>query len=117
VDSRKDKAHLNETRSIITSTIGGIMTKEVGAVTGELEVLTRHRVECIEVAVRYAGAEEWYTVEGSPIDLDNASSLPPSELRELHEHVVRHLTTPGKVVEGNEQATSLLGYFPVLSNG
>ncbi len=118
MDSQKGKAHSsNETRSTVTSTTGGVMTKEVGAVTGKLEVLTRQRAESIEVAVRYVGAEEWYTVKGSPIELDNASGLPPSELHELHEHVVRHLTTPGKVVEGNEQATSLLGYFPVPSDG
>ncbi len=111
VGSRKDKAHAtNEVRSTVTSTTGGVMTKEVGAVTGELEVVTRHRGEGFEVAARYAGADEWYTVEGSPIEPDNASSLPLSELRDLHERVVRHLITPGKVVEGNEQATSLLGY-------
>jgi hypothetical protein len=86
------------------------MTKEVGAVTGELEVVTRHRAEGLEVVARYAGADEWYTVEGSPIKPENASSLPLSELRDLHERVVRHLITPGNVVKGNEQATSLLGY-------
>jgi hypothetical protein len=86
------------------------MTEEVGAVTGELEVATRHRAEGIVVTVRYVGAEEWYTVEGSPVEPSDAGRLPTSELRELHEHVVRHLTTPGNVVEGNEQATSLLGH-------
>jgi hypothetical protein len=117
VGSRNDKAHPHETRSTIASTTGGVTTKEVGAVTGELEVATRHRAEGIEVAVRYAGAEEWYTVEGSPIDLGAARRLPTSELRELHEHVVRHLTAPGKVVQGNEQATSLLGYSPMSGHG
>jgi hypothetical protein len=42
--------------------------------------------------------------------LDNADSLTPSKFDELHEIVVRHLTTPGMVVDGNEQATSLLGF-------
>ena len=111
VGSRKDKAYsTNEVRSTITSTTGGVVTKEVGAVTGELEVVTCHRVEGIEIMVRYAGSEEWYTVEGSPMKTDSASSLPLSELRRLHERVVGHLITPGKVVEGNEQATSLLEY-------
>jgi hypothetical protein len=46
------------------------MTEEVGVVTGDLEVPTRLlAAEDIEVTVRYAGAEEWYTVEGSPIQL------------------------------------------------
>jgi hypothetical protein len=94
------------------------MTEEVGAVTGELEVATRPLApEDITVTVRYAGADEWYTVEGSPIELGKASGLPPSKTRELHEHVVRHLTTPGKVVDGNEQATSLLGLSPADGDG
>ena len=109
--SREDEVYANEIRSTVPSTVGGVMTEEVGAVTGDLEVATRPlAAEGIEVTVRYAGAEEWYTVEGSPIELDNARSLAPPKLGELHESVVRQLTTPGMVVEGNEQATSLLGF-------
>ena len=109
--SRENEVYANETRSTVPSTVGGVMTEEVGAVTGDLEVATRPvEAEGIEVMVRYAGAEEWYTVEGSPIELDNASGLAPPKLGELHESVVRQLTTPGVVVEGNEQATSLLGF-------
>ena len=94
------------------------MTEEVGAVTGDLELATRPlAAEDIEVTVRYVGAQEWYTVEGSPIQLGKTRSLPKSKLRELHESVVRHLTTPGMVVKGNEQATSLLGFSPVAENG
>ncbi len=44
--------------------------------------------------------------------MDNASGLAPPKLGELHESVVRHLTTPGMVVEGNERASSLLGFYP-----
>lgn len=118
MSSREDEVHPNETRSTVASTTGGVMTEEVGAVTGELEVATRPLApEDITVTVRYAGADEWYTVEGSPIELGKASGLPPSKPRELHEHVVRHLTTPGKVVDGNEQATSLLGLSPADGDG
>ena len=68
--SAEDKAHPNETRSTVTSTTGDIMTEEVGAVTGDLEVATRSlAAEDIEVTVRYAGADEWYSVEGSPINM------------------------------------------------
>jgi hypothetical protein len=113
VGSTEDKAHPNETRSTFASTTGGIMTEEVGAVTGELEVATRPiAAEGIEVTVRYAGADEWYRVEGNPIELDKAGGLSPSKLHELHEHLVRYLTSPGKVVDDNEQATSLLGFSP-----
>jgi hypothetical protein len=109
--SREDEVYADEVRSVVASTTGGVMTEEVGAVTGELEVATRPlAAEGVAVTVRYAEAEEWYTVEGSPIESDNAGSLTPPKLAELHESVVRHLTTPGMVVEGNEQATSLLGF-------
>jgi hypothetical protein len=118
LSSRESKVHPNETRSTVVSTTGGVMTEEVGAVTGELEVATRPlAAEDITVTVRYAGAEEWYTVEGSPIELGKASDLPPSKPRELHERVVRHLTTPGKVMDGNEQATSLLSLPSADSDG
>jgi hypothetical protein len=118
VGSRENEVYPNETRSTIHSTVGGTMTEEVGAVTGDLELATRPlAAEDIEVTVRYVGAQEWYTVEGSPIQLGKTRSLPKSKLRELHESVVRHLTTPGMVVKGNEQATSLLGFSPVAENG
>jgi hypothetical protein len=114
VTSPEDNMNPNEMRSTIVSTVGGVMTKEVGAVTGDLEVVTRPRAGDVEVAVRYAGADEWYTVEGSPIKLGNAGGLSPSELHELHECVVRQLATPGMIVEGNEEATSLRGFSPTV---
>jgi hypothetical protein len=118
VGSREDEVYPNEIRSTVPSTVGGVMTEEVGAVTGDLEVATRPlAAKDIEVTVRYAGADEWYTVGGSPIQLGKAGGLPKSKLRELHESVVGHLTAPGMVVEGNEQATSLLGFSPVAGNG
>ena len=68
--------------------------------------------------MRYAGANEWYTVEGGPIELGDGGALFSSklhELHELHERVVIHLTTPGMVVEGNEEATSLRRFSPIAS--
>lgn len=115
--SYKDEAKPNEMRRLtVASTTGGIMTQEVGAITGDLEIATHLLAESIEVMVRYAEAEEWYAVEGSPIELENASSLSPSKLDELHESVVSHLTRPGMVVEGNEQATSLERFSLVADN-
>lgn len=99
-----------EVRSTITSTTGGVMTKEVGTLTGDLEVATSVEARGAEAAVRYADADEWYTVEGSPIEVGNIGGLSPSELRELHERIVEHLTTPGKIVDGNEEAVSFLGF-------
>ncbi len=89
------------------------MTEEVGAITGDLEIATHYRqAEGAEVSVRYLGANEWYSVEGSPINLDDVGSLSPSELRRLHERIARHLTTPGKIVESNEEPSSLRRFTP-----
>jgi hypothetical protein len=41
------------------------MTKEVGAVTGFLEIATRTRAEDTEVAVKYIGADGRYTMEAA----------------------------------------------------
>ena len=88
------------------------MTAEVGAVTGDLEIASRFRAGGVEVAVRYAEADEWYTVEGSPIEASVVGGSFLSELRKLHERIVRHLTTPGKIIEGNEEPTLLRGLAP-----
>lgn len=98
MDARND-----EMRSTVTSTTGGVMCREVGAVTGDLEVSTRLVSEGLEVNARYAGADEWYTVEGSPVPLENAAAKP----EDLHDLVVERLTTPGKFVDGNERPSTL----------
>ena len=96
-----------ETRSTFESTTGGVMTVEAGAITGPLEISTRPTGGALEARVRYSGAEEWYTVEGSPAALETAGDLAPSE---LHERVVEHRGRPGQVVSGNEEPTSLRGF-------
>ncbi len=97
----------DEIRSPLASTTGGVMTKEAGAVTGDLEIATRPDGDALGAFVRYAGAEEWYTVEGSPIDLANAAPPSSAELCELHRRVLCHLKGPGRVVDGNELPASL----------
>ena len=94
---------------MIHSTVGGVMTDEVGAVTGDLEIAT-HLLGAglLDVRVRYAGAEEWYTVTGSPV----SPGVRSSPVEETHEHVVGYLTAPGPVVDGNEEPTSLRGFPP-----
>ena len=96
----------NEKHSTIYSTAGGLMTDEAGTVSGDLEIATRVAAEHLDVSVRYAGADEWYTVTGSPISLDAASHYTPADLQE---HLVSHLTRPGPVVNGNEEPVSLEG--------
>ena len=48
-----------EISSIVASTVGGVMTKEAGAVTGDLEMVTRTGAGgSVGVMVKYAGADE-----------------------------------------------------------
>ncbi len=87
------------------------MTKEVGAITGDLEIATRPTgTGIIEVTVRYAEASEWYAVEGSPIEPSGSGD--PSKLDDLHEQIVEHLMTPGPIVEGNEESVYLSRFSP-----
>lgn len=75
------------------------MTDEAGAITGDLELLTRPGENGgLEALVRYAGAEEWYTVTGSPL------ADPPGgkDHSASHETVLAMLTTPGPKQDGNE---------------
>jgi hypothetical protein len=97
-----------ELRSTFASTAGGVMTEEAGAVTGDLELLTRPSEAgggSVEVLVRYAGAVEWYTVSGSPV----AKPAGGEDLRASHEATLTRLTTPGPVEDGNELPVDLLG--------
>jgi hypothetical protein len=93
----------DEFRSTFTSTTGGVMTEEAGAVTGELELLCRAEVEGLHVAVRYAGADEWYTVSGSPVRIQGNPD-------DAMGRVVGHLSTAGPVVNGNEKPVTLAGF-------
>ncbi|MEU9837297.1 hypothetical protein AB0D67_37670 [Streptosporangium sp. NPDC048047] len=45
------------------------MTDEVGVITGELLMSTEVSDDQLQVRVQYAGAEEWYTLTGSPVAL------------------------------------------------
>ena len=94
-----------ESRSKIFSTTGGVMTDEAGAVTGELELRTLPEAGLLDVRVRYAGAEEWYTVTGSPVPLSGEER----DSEELHERVASRLREPRPVEDGNEGAASLRG--------
>jgi hypothetical protein len=95
-------------RSLFSSTAGGVMTEEVGAITGELELLTRPASDGsgTEALVRYAGAGEWYSVAGSPVLLPRPG--PHGGGNEgVHEAVLARLTTPGSVEGGNELPVDL----------
>ncbi|MET9608221.1 hypothetical protein ABZZ17_24665 [Streptomyces sp. NPDC006512] len=62
---------------------GGAMTDEVGVITGAVTLTTEPGLDGpVSVRIQYAGAEEWYTLTGSP------APLPPGGLAALHKHVV-----------------------------
>jgi hypothetical protein len=96
--------------SSFSSTTGGVMTEEVGAITGELELLTRVTPGGdIEAMVRYAGSKDLYTVSGSPVRAATLSERPDQvEHRATHERILETLMTPGSVESGNEMPVDLL---------
>jgi hypothetical protein len=104
---------MDELRSEFVSTTGGVMTVEVGAITGELELLTRPTAggEAIEASVRYAGAGELYTVAGSPVGAPTTrGATDAGEHLQTHDAILANLTTPGTVSNaGNEQPVDLRG--------
>lgn len=88
-----------EKHTIFQSTTGGVMTVEVGAIIGRLEVRTKKTEDGVAATIRYAEARDWYTVEGSPVQ----------DREDCHERVVERLTTPGRKEGFNEEPTTLLG--------
>lgn len=82
------------------------MTAEVGAITGELELLTRPTADGtgIEALVKYAGARDLYTVVGSPIRATSSGTD-----RNTHETILNRLTTPGGVEASGELPVDLTG--------
>lgn len=75
---------------------GGALTDEVGVVTGDLTVATELRPDGrAAVAVQYTGADEWYTLTGSPV------ALPPAGLAALHADVLARVRRGGGAVAGD----------------
>ncbi|WP_409484080.1 hypothetical protein [Arsenicicoccus dermatophilus] len=75
---------------------GGVMTREAGAVTGELELMTEQTPKGLEVTARYVGAEDVWRLAGSPFtDLS-------------HDDLVTRLTEdPGTDEAGNAAVVDL----------
>ncbi|MFF3215565.1 hypothetical protein ACFYYB_33670 [Streptomyces sp. NPDC002886] len=69
---------------------GGAMTDEVGVVTGDVTVMTEAGPDgTASVRIQYTGAEEWYTLTGSP------APLPPGGLAAFHKLVVEAVKAGG----------------------
>jgi hypothetical protein len=97
----------SERRSVFTSTAGGVMTREAGAITGDLELATTMEDDGLLARVRYAGANEWYEIEGSPAPVETLGD--PDE---AHRLLIEHLGRPRPVIQGNEEPVSLEGFAP-----
>ncbi|WP_408997316.1 hypothetical protein [Streptomyces europaeiscabiei] len=74
----------------VTAGPGGAMTDEVGVITGDLTIATSPLPDGrAQIAIQYTGAEEWYTLTGSP------APLPPGGLAALQADVVQRVRHGG----------------------
>ncbi|MFG2290639.1 hypothetical protein ACGFOU_31735 [Streptomyces sp. NPDC048595] len=81
--------HLDE----VTAGPGGAMTDEVGVITGDLTIATVLQPGGrVAVHIQYTGAEEWYTLTGSPV------AVAPGGLAALHTAVVQAVRHGGGAV-------------------
>lgn len=63
---------MNERSSIFPAS-HGVMTEEVGVISGELELVTSCDEEGnLSLRITYVGAEEWYTLPGKKYQLYDA---------------------------------------------
>jgi len=62
-------------RSDITAGPGGVMTDEVGVITGDLTIRTTAADGQVVVQVQYKDADEWYAVTGGRAMLSDESDL------------------------------------------
>ena len=68
---------------------GGVMTDEVGVVTGDLTLRTELSGDQVTVRVQYKDAEEWYAVTGAKATLKD-----PADLDAVHAIAVGILHRP-----------------------
>ena len=68
---------------------GGVMTDEVGVVTGDLTIRTELSGSDVVVRVQYKDADEWYAVTGAKTTLRD-----PADIDALHTVVVGILNRP-----------------------
>jgi hypothetical protein len=75
--------------SAMTAPPGGVMTDEVGVITGDLELATECADGDVTVWVRYAGAAEWYRLSAADCHLYD-----PRDHDALHTALVAVLNRP-----------------------
>lgn len=73
----------------ITAGQGGVMTDEVGVITGDLTLRTELSSGQVVVRAQYKDADEWYAVTGAKAALKD-----PADLEAVHTVVVGILNRP-----------------------
>nr|WP_305787422.1 hypothetical protein [Actinoplanes lichenis] len=73
----------------ITAGQGGVMTDEVGVVTGDLTLRSELAAGQVTVRVQYKDADEWYAVTGAKATLKD-----PADLDAVHAVAVGILNRP-----------------------
>jgi hypothetical protein len=73
----------------ITAGPGGVMTDEVGVVTGELTLRSDLSGKDVTLRVQYKDAAEWYTVTGGRTTLSD-----PADVAAVHAIAVALLNRP-----------------------
>ncbi|MEV7181029.1 hypothetical protein [Kitasatospora sp. NPDC093679] len=54
---------------------GGVMTEEVGVITGNLTLRTTRQGDQAALEIQYDDADEWYTVQNSPVAIPAGKDL------------------------------------------
>jgi hypothetical protein len=81
---------MSELSTTFNATPDGVLTNEVGVISGELELLTTLAEDGgLRLAIRYAGAAEWYTLKGSGYRLHDVRDHPV-----VHELLINVLSRP-----------------------
>jgi len=73
----------------ITAGQGGVMTDEVGVITGDLTLRSELSGDQVTVHAQYKDADEWYAVTGAKATLKD-----PADLDAIHTIVVGILNRP-----------------------
>jgi hypothetical protein len=73
----------------ITAGPGGVMTDEVGVITGDLTLRTEFADGKVVVRVQYKDAEEWYVVTGGKTEVKD-----PADVAAVHAVVAGILNRP-----------------------
>ena len=77
------------TRTADVNAPGGVMTDEVGVITGELTVRTELTGDQAKLTVQYKDADEWYAITGGTVTVHD-----PADLDAVHAGFVALLHRP-----------------------